>query len=40
MYMLRQGTGKPLLLVHGLGSSARNWDQPAQASELILAATG
>lgn len=34
MYSLRNGAGKPLLLVHGLGSSARNWDliMPALAA--------
>ena len=26
MRAVRRGSGKPLLLVHGLGSSARNWD--------------
>lgn len=26
MQAMRRGSGKPLLLVHGLGSSARNWD--------------
>lgn len=34
MYALRQGAGKPLLLVHGLGSSARTWERvmPALAA--------
>lgn len=27
MHAVRHGSGKPLLLVHGLGSSLRNWDQ-------------
>ena len=26
MHSLRTGSGKPLLLIHGLGSSLRNWD--------------
>lgn len=26
MHSIRQGLGKPLLLVHGLGSSVHNWD--------------
>ena len=26
MHHLRRGTGKPLLLIHGLGQSARSWD--------------
>lgn len=26
MHAIRRGSGKPLLLVHGLGSSHRNWD--------------
>jgi pimeloyl-ACP methyl ester carboxylesterase len=26
MHAVCQGVGKPLLLVHGLGSSHRNWD--------------
>jgi pimeloyl-ACP methyl ester carboxylesterase len=26
MHAVREGVGKPLLLVHGLGSSHRNWD--------------
>ncbi len=26
MHFMRRGSGKPLLLVHGLGSSLRNWD--------------
>lgn len=34
MHTIREGTGKPLLLVHGLGSTARNWDliRPALAA--------
>jgi pimeloyl-ACP methyl ester carboxylesterase len=35
MHFERRGSGKPLLLIHGLGSSAGNWDPvlPALSSE-------
>jgi len=35
MHFTRRGSGKPLLLVHGLGSSAGNWDPvlPALSAE-------
>lgn len=35
LHSTRQGSGKPLLLVHGLGSSIGNWDPvvPALAAE-------
>lgn len=38
MHVVRRGTGKPLLMVHGLGSSLRNWDRvvPALESEREL----
>jgi pimeloyl-ACP methyl ester carboxylesterase len=26
LHYLRRGTGKPLLLIHGLGSTHHNWD--------------
>jgi len=49
MYAVRSGSGKPLLLVHGLGSSLHNWDpvlsalsaqREVIAVDLILASTG
>ncbi len=35
MHTIREGTGQPLLLVHGLGSTARSWDliRPALAAQ-------
>ncbi|MGH3265685.1 MAG: alpha/beta fold hydrolase, partial [Trebonia sp.] len=35
MHAIRRGSGKPLLLIHGLGSSLRNWDPvlPALSAE-------
>lgn len=38
MHVVRRGTGKPLLMVHGLGSSLHNWDRvvPALESEREL----
>jgi len=38
VHVVRRGTGKPLLMVHGLGSSLHNWDRvvPALESEREL----
>ncbi|MGI8537429.1 MAG: alpha/beta fold hydrolase [Mycobacteriales bacterium] len=38
MHVVRRGTGKPLLMVHGLGSSLHNWDRivPGLSAEREL----
>lgn len=40
MHHVRRGGGKPLLLLHGLGGSWREWDVPKEAARLILSSTG
>jgi pimeloyl-ACP methyl ester carboxylesterase len=40
MHAVREGVGRPLLLVHGLGSSHRNWDRvlPALSAQREVVA--